>query len=763
MRSLRFKKHQMGRYLGIDLQLKLLRRVNVRLVIEVIGLTTLLISVIAGSYLRYYPVINALKYGYGPTLYEMDPFLNYWITKILHEKGLTYYTELIRDNNLTKIFWYPLGRDIPTTELPALPYVSLITYYMASIVNPNLSLYEWLVYLPILFYVIGVIGIYLTIRELTNPIAAGIAVLTASLMFIDRLIAGFTVKYGLGLAFIFLATYFHVRAIKRDSRYSALVCGVLLGITALSWAGFNLLMAAMLTQYVLIPLLSSNVRKYLTLWLYEVIPLTMFIVLAPSYYEGLKYLIYNAGVMIPIGTLAIVCGLLLHSIASSKYVRVRKIPLLNKPRLMYFMVLTFFGIVGVMALVTGFVGIGGKGLAAMGLGHLAGVLTGTIAQYRSATPSEFIQWGGMPLIVSVVGSFYLLYKGFIRKDPIAVFLLALNIIALMATANVAYFFSFSNLVVALVASYVVGDTFLHRLVYVNPKSKLSWFSKILIVVITILYVTAVILHGVSLWIPAHASVVPTVIESGTGLSMNIPSWINMLNWIRNNTEEDAVIVAWWDYGYWISVIGERASVADGSTLNFTQINLLAKALTSDELTAADILVKNFMIPPSKLYVATYEFFIVDDYNKRVYPGPLVLSRGDGTPIFIGADGAKGMSAMFRIAGVDIDREVDRGGGEYVKIYSITIGNHIYRYVLPNWNSDKVKNALIYKIMLNGAYTIWGSLGYSIYDAFVSGSSPVEIGVNPMQIFKPVYMSASRITSNIYLVTFLYKLDYNLIH
>ncbi|MEM4752016.1 MAG: hypothetical protein QXR55_00780, partial [Sulfolobales archaeon] len=64
---------------------------NVKLMLELFGLIVLMISAVVGSYLRLQPVYNALELGYGPTLYEMDPYLNYWITSKLYENGLTYY------------------------------------------------------------------------------------------------------------------------------------------------------------------------------------------------------------------------------------------------------------------------------------------------------------------------------------------------------------------------------------------------------------------------------------------------------------------------------------------------------------------------------------------------------------------------------------------------------------------------------------------------------------------------------------------------
>ena len=53
-------------------------------------------------------------------------------------------------------------------------------------------------------------------------------------------------------------------------------------------------------------------------------------------------------------------------------------------------------------------------------------------------------------------------------------------------------------------------------------------------------------------------------------------------WLRDNTPEDARIMAWWDYGYQITAISNRTTLADGNTWNHEHIALLGKALTASE-------------------------------------------------------------------------------------------------------------------------------------------------------------------------------------
>ncbi len=45
-------------------------------------------------------------------------------------------------------------------------------------------------------------------------------------------------------------------------------------------------------------------------------------------------------------------------------------------------------------------------------------------------------------------------------------------------------------------------------------------------------------------------------------SYNI-QWQKAMDWVRKNTPENAVFSHWWDYGYWVQSIGDRATVLDG--------------------------------------------------------------------------------------------------------------------------------------------------------------------------------------------------------
>jgi hypothetical protein len=44
-------------------------------------------------------------------------------------------------------------------------------------------------------------------------------------------------------------------------------------------------------------------------------------------------------------------------------------------------------------------------------------------------------------------------------------------------------------------------------------------------------------------------------------------WQRAMQWVRENTIQNAIFVHWWDYGYWVQYLGERATITDGGHAN----------------------------------------------------------------------------------------------------------------------------------------------------------------------------------------------------
>lgn len=78
-------------------------------------------------------------------------------------------------------------------------------------------------------------------------------------------------------------------------------------------------------------------------------------------------------------------------------------------------------------------------------------------------------------------------------------------------------------------------------------------------------------------IAISALMVMTGVSAGYASSQGITGspnqpWMQTLDYMENQTAPDSVVLSWWDYGYHIESIGERAAVADGGNRRFMTSN-----------------------------------------------------------------------------------------------------------------------------------------------------------------------------------------------
>ena len=101
----------------------------------------------------------------------------------------------------------------------------------------------------------------------------------------------------------------------------------------------------------------------------------------------------------------------------------------------------------------------------------------------------------------------------------------------------------------------------------------------------------------------HNEGVPIVIlNSGTHFNVSTNDWPDGMRWLKENTSEDAVIAAWWDYGYWITTLSERKTLADNSTVLDWQIRKIGAMYMSAPDDAWQILNNNVETDMSSYYV-----------------------------------------------------------------------------------------------------------------------------------------------------------------
>jgi asparagine N-glycosylation enzyme membrane subunit Stt3 len=91
----------------------------------------------------------------------------------------------------------------------------------------------------------------------------------------------------------------------------------------------------------------------------------------------------------------------------------------------------------------------------------------------------------------------------------------------------------------------------------------------------------------------HASNISIVQLSQSQISPgDLHDWEETLTWMKTNLPGTSVVVSWWDYGYWITPIGNMTTVNDNGTINETRIGMTGMALMqTNEIYSAKVFKK----------------------------------------------------------------------------------------------------------------------------------------------------------------------------
>ncbi len=88
----------------------------------------------------------------------------------------------------------------------------------------------------------------------------------------------------------------------------------------------------------------------------------------------------------------------------------------------------------------------------------------------------------------------------------------------------------------------------------------------------------------SIQVSAHMSHPSIIMKSqdNYGQVITMDDYREAYWWLRDNTPEDARIMAWWDYGYQITAIANRTTIADGNTWNrkFDSLDCIVRVVAS---------------------------------------------------------------------------------------------------------------------------------------------------------------------------------------
>ena len=543
--------------------------------------------------MRFYPI----KYGFY--LNEFDPYFDYRATQFIIENGLDAYWQW-HDT----MSWYPEGRAIPETSQSGLHITTAIFY---SLFGGGSDLLDFTIVFPAVIGSLTVIGIFALVRVLSNTSAG----LFSALLFafspaiIQRGNLGWFKSEPLGLFFGIVAAYLFISAIKhKEIKYAipkAVAGGLVLGLANASWGGIQYFSIPIALFFVVLPFF----RRDLTIPMYVAIAFTVFTLVSAAAFPrpGIEFVLGLPGLAMIGGTAFLVVAHFLKKFSGPQ----------KQLRNTAFLLIAFVAIAIGMLSAGAYLSPSFRYLNAINpFLSSQNPLVESVAEHFTPTVADYFIDFSVLLMFAGLGA----WLAFKRRDDMSIFALLLGITGVYVSATFARLLVFASVGIIVLSGIGLYEVTRSIMSYRESTATLSAaqrptaatreerrkieFSsrghstsvqavKIAYVVIMILILSIPMFYPSTLlgsssdsnWL-SSADIPPAIANGGTGFRVQTDDWTGAMEWIKQNTEEDAVIASWWDYGYWITTLGDRTTLADNATLNSTRIKTLAKMLISDE-------------------------------------------------------------------------------------------------------------------------------------------------------------------------------------
>ena len=529
-------------------------------------------------------LLRAQPADYGFELNEFDPFFNYRATQYIVDNGIPAYFEWNDDQS-----WYPNGRDVSSSSQVTLHLTAAVTYW---IFGGGIDLYDFTILFPAIFGSLSAIVIFALVRVIGGTSAGLFSALlfSVSLPILIRSPIGWFKSEPLGLFFALLAVYFLLSGINSQNKKIAfsklLGSGIFTAFSISAWGGNQFFVMPLAIFFIALPFLRTD-HKFIV-WAIPLYTISTIIVSLGFERVSSNFIFGMGGILLISSTLFLLCCIFIQN-KSSK----------NKTRngLIFLSVIL---IITPLILVVNSESQFLPGASHRYLNAINPFLTTTdplvdsVSEHATTTLSQSFLFHSVLMIFSGLGIWLIIKNiqrpgtNFIKNDMIA-FSLILGITGVYISSTFVRLEVFASISIILLAS--LGLTVLTKELFTNSNSKKSYskFMQLPFFAGIIVLLIIPMIYPIGSETTRLTDIPPTILNGGSSYHIATNDWLDTLDWIKNNTPKDAVVASWWDYGYWISTMAERASLADNSTISTDIIANIGRMLLSDPDTAWDSL------------------------------------------------------------------------------------------------------------------------------------------------------------------------------
>lgn len=653
--------------------------------------------------------------------------------------------------------WFPSGYFIELDNVIGLPLIAaLLSLPFYSAFGEN-AVYTVVLFMDLALAGLGVVASYLAVEGLTKSrigaILASLMIALSPALTYKNLIGGLP-KTSWGGVFVLFSIYLLNLAIERRKPTYGAIASVPLFLAEISWGGYTYIDISLLAAAFLLILLNRNdeiTAKSFTLMGVFTAFLTSLSPADIGFLSGTAH-----GLSLVFISLLLFADLYLKKLLSKQNL-LRPLILTSIIVLIFVLAMDLLSALRVTPIPSRYYAIVDP------FYQITVPIDKTVAEYIPQSVTSMLLDFGVALFLSVIGMYY-----FIREGNLAgLWLLILGVASVYGTSEQPYLFNYTEYMIAPLAGVGIA--------YVITKLKQA---RIRVAPILLLAVV-----GISLVADAGSAIVASntpnaIVTSASPYPIPNYAWISALDWLRTQTSPHAFVLSWWDYGYWIEVVGNKTVIDENNTLNGTQIKLMAEIFLNNESFAANVLERDFHVYPYGNPNYTIPTYVVAYDAVTIYKGYAFI----GYPTNLGGqflgytsslgDIGKAMGAMTVIAGYPIQDYINE-----------SLLNQTEVQVENEFSSDPTLAQQLVGLVGNSFSFAWTSRAYQslIVNMFVEGlqvqgfpvmapftGSITQSGVNfgtplpqvRMTYFQPAYISMYPLYQNgqyqVYIMVLVYQ-------
>ena len=682
----------------------------------------LIIGILALSFSISF-LLRSLPAEYGHELNEFDPFFHYRGTQYIVDNGYLEYLDWHDDMS-----WHPEGRNMSNSQ-PMLHLTAAVAY---NVFGFGLSLYDFTILFPAVIGSLTTVAVFALVRVLGGTTAGLLSAMffAVSAPVIVRGTIGWFKSEPLGLFYGILGMYILISGLRAGKSKMAIAklvgSGMIFTFGLSAWGGNQFFMLAVGIFILALPFLNNNPR--FQVWAVPLFTVSLFSTILIVDRPGLSFVTGLGGFSVIGPTVFLVaCNLIKIYSGPAKAMRNSLI------------LLACTMISGIALIAASF---SGGFLRIPTFRYLNAInpfmttqnpLVDSVSEHATTTLSQSFFFHSVLMIFAGIGIWMILSRRSTKQHDVYGLALVMGITGIYISSAFVRLEVFGSLGVIILSA--IGISVILRRFFTGKQQSVFRIpiGAILSTGIIILLVMPLVVPEQSNWANAYR-LPPTILNGGTPYQAAFSDWPDALDWIRENTPEDSVVAAWWDYGYWITTLGERITLADNGTLNDKQIAAIARILLSS---------------PDEAWQMLQEFDA--DYILVFVTANRVSNDGD-TPLYAltgGGDESK-KTWFMRIAGEPVSKYVHEDG---------TSGTPYF------WNETLLGKLFPYTVVT------YFDQGYQLqHDSYRPGTVPIyakeikyqgDDGPFKLAYASPSYLSDSRVSVGV----FIYELnkDYVPVH